>query len=164
MSDKAKEITYAFSKAQKKVMNAVQTGNIEQLRFLFVQYGRDIVNEFFLKEGFGILKWSIAYVKDSSVFDFFVSNLPIKMLRTFLRENDYEIIESFLMAEAGKEMFNQFVQRENRIAKFKLLLKIDEESIKWFMTKHSGDKYVTEKIKDDFKTAQTNITTRFVIQ
>lgn len=154
MGDESKKMTFAFPRAEKKLMDVVQSEDIGQLAALFEQYKQDLIKEFFLEEGFAILKWTVVYISNPKVFSFLVDKLPRSILKDLLETNDFEILKGFLRTEAGEEKFGQKEQQQFRIDKFKLLLKIDAEWVKKFMDTHRDAKYFTKKIAEDFEIAQ----------
>ncbi len=147
-------------KMRKHICEQLRTHQYDKLQQEIIKYNLDTKDlaEFFYKEGSPILYSPVAFAVDNRALMFLYKNIPIGALKKALSNDDFSMLKAFLRAESGleKSVAIDISKRRTRIERFSLLLKIDAEGVSNFM-KESGDKpYITEKIKQDFITAQQN--------
>lgn len=143
-----------YADIKKRVLKRFSNHEYAQLEqdLLSYRFNKSFISDFFRQEGFTILRFALIDSLDTRPMEFLCKNVPLDVLRDILSSQDYDVLKSFLMTQAGLEDLGWYDAsvKERQIEKFKYLLKIDQEGIRDFMEKNQQERYMTDNIKENF--------------
>jgi hypothetical protein len=153
----ASEVTYTplqnqrktvlnYNKISNKIIERLQKKEFVELRQDLLQYDPQSQSEFFVKKGDILLNWALTINNDSKALAFLCENTPRPLLQKTLSDNNYYLLESFLLAESGREEHGLPINTELQIEKFKILIELDKNGVSKFI----GDTKLTDNIKNNF--------------
>ncbi len=149
---RAAHINYADIK--KRVLKRFSNNEYDQLDQDLLSYNlnKSFISDFFRQEGFTILRFALIDALDTRPMEFLCKNVPVDVLKDILSSQDYDILKSFLISQAGLEDLGWYDEnvKERQIEKFKCLLKIDQEGVRYFMERNRQDHYMRHRIKENF--------------
>jgi hypothetical protein len=144
---------------KKRVLHRLSKGEYEQLKSDLQSYELvgERLSQFFLQEGEEILKWSLIKAINAKPLNFLVESIPKITLLTVLSQKGFKILKSFLRAQVKLERLGWYDQEieEVQVAKFKVLLAVNNKLITLFMEKVPGTykKLYTETLMANFAAA-----------
>ncbi len=107
------------------------------------------------KEGESLLRWALVYAPTVNQLQFIHQNIPVDLLKKTLSEEDYSLVNKFLVTESGIEESRPMKAEElsNRIEKIKILLSIEPNRIREIMNETCNAENITEGVKQSVRQA-----------
>jgi hypothetical protein len=179
MGDKAQNIMYQFAQMKEEKESFTPVFNIREdkdfariRRYLLKMFAKDAfeqlykdfdtfviplntLKEFFEKEGYNILHWLLISSKNSNVFQFMIDKIPLSILQSFIKHNNFISLKQFLRGRVVTEELEILKSQERKldIEKFKFLLMIDRETIQQFMSENKETTLMKPSIWEDYEIA-----------
>lgn len=141
------------SRIKKMILHSLNENKYEEVKSYISNYTQEGINDFYRQEGNEILSWSIIHAKSYDPLNFLLKELPSEINHLFLKNNNFSIIETFLISSSRLDKYGRFDEERKKtfITKFRLLLSFlgncEFESI---LDKET----ITKNVKNSFQIAK----------
>jgi hypothetical protein len=155
MSEQA--VNFYLSTLKNRWFQALYTEDYESLRQNIALFNtKDISTErLFSYAGAAILGWSIEDAPTIAPLMFICANVEESMLQETLTQNNYSMVEGFILTETGLDKYRPATPSalHTRYLKFKQLLTIDYVGVRKFMEAHEAVPWLGASVKLEYQHA-----------